>query len=176
MAAAPPELVAFCDREYPRIVGALSLYCGDRDVARELAQDAIVRVCRDWATVSGMAAPGAWLHRVAINLANSHYRRRAAERRARVRQEARAGDGRHTDPDAADRLATRGAVAALPARQRTALVLRYYADLPMADVAAAMGITESSARSAVTRALAALRRELELDELTDDREVVGRVC
>jgi DNA-directed RNA polymerase specialized sigma24 family protein len=40
----PPDgLVDFYRREYPRVVGALSLYCGDRFVAEELAHEALVR-------------------------------------------------------------------------------------------------------------------------------------
>lgn len=75
------EFVAFCVEEHPRLVGALSLYCGDRALAEELAQDALTRACRDWRKVRNFAAPGAWTHRVAMNLANSYFRRRAAETR-----------------------------------------------------------------------------------------------
>lgn len=56
----PTELVAFCRREYPRILGSLRLYTGDPHLAEELAQDAFVRVCRDWERVRAMASPGAW--------------------------------------------------------------------------------------------------------------------
>src|SRR4051812_32240 len=76
-----PELVAFLEAEYPRLVGTLSLYCGNAESAEELAQEALARVCRDWAKVRKMNAPGAWAHRVAMNLAASHFRRRAATKR-----------------------------------------------------------------------------------------------
>ena len=62
---------AFCRREYPRLVGVLSLYCGDAGVAEELAQEALVRVYESWRRMHTMASPGAWVHRVAINLASS---------------------------------------------------------------------------------------------------------
>lgn len=53
MAARPGDeedaaLAAFCHREYARLVGALTLYCGDGDVAQELAQEALVRACERW--------------------------------------------------------------------------------------------------------------------------------
>ncbi len=83
------ELDAFCRREHPRLVGALTLHCGDRWVAAELAQEALARVCADWPRVSRMQAPGAWVHRVAMNLCTSHFRRRTAERAARARYQAR---------------------------------------------------------------------------------------
>lgn len=42
------ELAVFCRAEHQRLVGVLSLYCRDRHVAEELAQDTIVRIIRDW--------------------------------------------------------------------------------------------------------------------------------
>jgi len=79
------EFADFCVAEHSRLVGALSLYCGDRTLAEELAQDALSRACRDWKKVRRLGAPGAWTHRVAINLANSHFRRAAIELRAKRR-------------------------------------------------------------------------------------------
>jgi len=79
------ELVAFCEAQRPRLVGFLGLYCGDAQVAEELAHDAIAKTCQRWRHVRGMVAPDAWVYRVALNLAASHFRRIAAERRARAR-------------------------------------------------------------------------------------------
>ena len=79
------ELVAFCEAQRPRLVGFLGLYCGDAQVAEELAHDAIAKTCQRWRHVRGMDAPDAWVYRVALNLAASHFRRIAAERRARAR-------------------------------------------------------------------------------------------
>jgi RNA polymerase sigma-70 factor (sigma-E family) len=151
--------IAFVRTEHPRLVGALALYCGDLDVAEEIAQEALARACRDWSTVSTLRSPGAWTHRVAVNLATSHFRRRAAERRARARH-GPSDDGVGREADAADVLAVRTAVAALPRRQRAAVVLRYYADLPVSEVAEALGCAEGTVKSLTAKAVAALRREL----------------
>jgi DNA-directed RNA polymerase specialized sigma24 family protein len=62
----------------------LTLYTSDRDLAAELAQEALARACRHWRRVQHMDAPGAWLYRVALNLANSAGARRRADRRARA--------------------------------------------------------------------------------------------
>jgi RNA polymerase sigma factor (sigma-70 family) len=154
----PPDLAAFCQANHTRIVGAVSLLCGDAAVAEELAQEAFERLARDWWRVRRMAHPEAWIYRVAINLASSHFRRRAAERRAMQRLESRT-PAAQVDPDTTDELALRQAVAGLPPRQKTALVLRLYMDLTFAQVAELMGIHESTAKSLVGQALARLRNE-----------------
>ena len=154
-ARAPADLAEFCRREHPRLVGTLGLYTGDADLAEELAQDALLRACRDWEKVRHFAAPGAWVHRVAINLANSAFRSRAARRRAVRRLESQ----RHgtLDADGAADLALRAAVAGLPANLRAVLVLRYYADLPVREVASVLSCPEGTVKTLTSRALARLR-------------------
>lgn len=160
------ELAAFCRREHPRLVGALSLYCGEPQLAEELAADALVKAIDRWPRVREMAAPGAWVHRVAINLANSRLRRRAAERRATARLAGRSPDADRVEaPDAADALAVRRAVAALPARQRRCVVLRFYLDHDLADVAADLGISTQATAALTYRALRTLRAEIGEDRL-----------
>lgn len=159
------ELAAFCAEEHRRLVGSLTLHCGDPHVAAELAQEALARVCADWKRVRTMAAPGAWLHRVAMNLASSHYRRRKAERSAVARF-----GGRQVEdgvPDAAGTVAVRRAVAALPLRQRTALVLRYYSDLSVQETAEAMGCAPGTVKALTSQAIGALRTTTNLLDLTD---------
>lgn len=159
---------AYCTRVRPWLVGSLSLYCGNADVAEELAQDTLARVWDRWPEVAAMAAPDSWTYRVALNLANSHYRRRAAERRATARSE-RGREAADT-PDAADALSVREAVARLPKRQRAALVLRYYADLPVAEAAALLGCAPGTVKALTHQAIAALRASVgtfDLQEATD---------
>ncbi len=171
---APHDLVVFCDREYPRLVGALDLYIGDLLVAEELAQEALVRASQRWSRVSQLDSPGGWTYRVALNLANSWFRRRAAERRARSR--IMDHPAVHHDPDGADRAAVRAAVAALPEQQRTALVLRYYLDLSAGEVADRLGTTPGAVRASTKRAVAALREQLGPDapDLQEDDDVSRR--
>ncbi len=148
------DVATFCRREWPRLVGSLSLFTGDRDLAQELAQETLARVCRDWRKVSTLDAPGAWAHRVALNLARSHFRHRAVARRHASRLEALA----HTDePDAASAIAVRAAVARLPLRPRTALVLRYFADLSVAETAEAMRCPEGTVKTLTRQAILTLR-------------------
>jgi RNA polymerase sigma-70 factor (sigma-E family) len=150
----PDDVNTFCRREWPRLVGSLSLFTGDRELAQELAQETLARVCRDWRKVSNLEAPGAWAHRVALNLARSHYRHRAVARR----HSGRFAISEATESlDTATVIAVRQAVAALPVRQRTALVLRYFADLSVAETAEAMHCPEGTVKTLTRQAIRALR-------------------
>lgn len=148
------DVSAFCRREWPRLVGSLSLFTGDGDLAQELAQETLARVCRDWRKVSNLDAPGAWAHRVALNLARSHFRHRAVARRHASRLAAATPTD---DPDTATVIAVRNAVAGLPRRQRTALVLRYFADLSVAQTAEIMHCPEGTVKTLTYEAIRALR-------------------
>ena len=102
------------------------------------------------------------MFRVAFN-----HRRRTAGRDARVVPAAivvPAG----VDGVGPDRLDVRDALGRLPERQRTAVVLRYYADLPLADVAEVMGVAVGTVKSTLHAALASLRIDLEDEELRDE--------
>lgn len=160
---APPAVSAFCAREWPRLVGALGLYTGDAALAEELAQEALTRACRDWGRVSGMEAPGAWVHRVAMNLAKSHFRRWRARRRAEARL---GGDLPRTslEPEMADVLTVRAAVAGLSPRRRAAVVLRFYLGYSTAETAVALGVAPATVRSLIHRALADLHAVVVLEQ------------
>lgn len=161
-------LVAFCRSEWPRLVGSLSLYVGDRTRAEDLAQETLYRVCRHWRTVRLAASPSAWAHRVAFNLAKSEGRRRAAWSRAQARLGP--ADASMHAPDPTEALAVRVAVAALPDAQRAAIVLRYFTQLSVSETAAAMGCPENTVKTYTRRALIALRAGGLVDEATIDDE------
>lgn len=148
------DLATFCRREYPRLVGALAYYTGDPDLAEELAQDALVQACRHWDRLVGFEAPGAWVHRVGINLANSRFRRTAAKRRAE-RHLGPPGD--HRDPDSAAAVALRAVIAGLPRDMRTVIVLRYFADQSVKEVARHLRVPENTVKTLTRRAIERLR-------------------
>jgi len=157
---AATTFAAFCEEQYPRLVGVLRLHVRDDHLAQELAQEAMARACRDWEKVSQVDAPAAWVYRVGFNLANSHYRRRAVYRRIRQRLEADGVD--HSDADTAeDRLLVRAALARLRPRARQALILRYYADLAVDEVARLMGCPASTVKTLTRRGLSQLRAQPE---------------
>jgi RNA polymerase sigma factor (sigma-70 family) len=156
--AAPVDFTTFTHAEYGQLVRAMTLYCGDALLAQQIAHDALVRAREHWDTVGRMSAPGAWLHRVAVNLSNTWWRRQSAERRAYARVGGRRATQDSADP--ADVLAVRAALRALPPRQREVLVLRYFLDCSVAQTAGRLGLTESSVKSLTYRAVASLRDRL----------------
>lgn len=127
-----------------------------------------MRVCQHWHKLRSMDAPGAWIHRVAINLAISGARRRRTEGRT----EARLAAERPRDPvattDGDDPVSS--AVAALPPAERAVLVLRFYADLSVADTACVLHIPEGTVKTRTRRALATLRSH---DLILDNEEVAS---
>ena len=78
----PEDQEQFVKRMWPRLVGSMTLITGDRAAAEDLAQEALIRACSTWSSVSAAASADAWTFRVAFNLANSRWRRKGAEGRA----------------------------------------------------------------------------------------------
>jgi RNA polymerase sigma factor (sigma-70 family) len=102
---------------------------------------------------------------VSMNLARSGIRRRMAERRARARLSGRGGalDVEMRGPAtlaAEERVDVERALRALSRRQREAVVLRYYLDMSMLEVAGALGVSTGTAKTTLFRARAVLSRAL----------------
>lgn len=166
---APDDLRAFCEAVQGKLTRTISLYCGDREIARDLTQEALARACRDWRRVRRMGNPEAWVYRVAFNLANSHFRRLGIRRR--VEREFHERFPTATAEEGASREAVRAAIRKLNRRQRLALVLRYYADWPVKEVATVMGCPEGTVKTLTARALECLRRDLEKGYQEEDSDV-----
>jgi RNA polymerase sigma-70 factor (ECF subfamily) len=161
---APDHVDAVYSRLFPKLVGAVSLYCGDRWVAEEIAQEALSRLWEQSSTRE-IASPDAWSYRVAFNLANSWFRRRAIERRVRAEREMVIGG---VDDASVDDVVVRAAIDRLPPRQREAIVLRYFADLSVEETATVMRCAAGTVKAHTHKALAALARSGLRDEGADD--------
>lgn len=159
-----PDFERFCEDVWPRLVAALAHYTGDARLAEEFAQDALIRAGDRWARVGHMRSPAGWTFRVGANLAHSHFRRRAAERRALQRH----GPPDESQPDPADALAVQRALQDLPDRQRQAVVLRYYLDLSPDEAGEVLGVSGQAVRNLTHRAIATLRDTFIIDEETTD--------
>lgn len=101
--------------------------------------------------------------RVGMNGLHAVFRRRGIERRALARMAALQGDPAVVPPTG-EHDHVRQAVAALPRRQRTALVLLYYLDLPVSETAAVMGCAEGTVKSLTSKAIDRLGHVLSPDE------------
>lgn len=153
----PSGLADFCETNKARLVGVLTLQCGDPNIAEELAQDTLAKVCIKWESVRKMTNPEAWMFRVGINLANSYFRRKVAERKAGERLKAQTA---RDDADISDAIVVRDALRVLPRRQRAVLVLRYFADLPVREVCLALDIPDGTVKTLTQRGLRALRNQM----------------
>jgi RNA polymerase sigma-70 factor (sigma-E family) len=150
------EVEALFRSEYRSLVRLASLLLGDRAASEEVVQDAFVRLQLGWRGIREPGKAPAWLRSAVLNGARSRLRRRAVRRRG---LEPVAGPAPAADAGALAADERRRVVAALrflPARQREALVLRFYLDLSEAATAEAMGVSAGSVKTHVHRGLAAL--------------------
>lgn len=133
-----------------RLVRLATLLVDRVDIAEELVQEAFAATYRRWPDLD---EPAAFVRTAVVNRARSELRRRDSRRRhaASVTSEDRSAPvGDHL----------RDAIARLPERQRTVVVLRFYEDLPLHQIAELMGIRAGTVKSQLHRALAALRKEI----------------
>jgi RNA polymerase sigma-70 factor (sigma-E family) len=139
----------FYAQHYPDLVRLATLLCGSPDTAPDLVQDCFVRMHGRWASVR---EPLPYARRSIVHACASHHRRIARTRclPAPIARETELG---------ADEL--EDALEKLPARQRAAVVLRYYGDLPDADIARALRCRPGTVGSLIHRALADLRKVIE---------------
>jgi RNA polymerase sigma-70 factor (ECF subfamily) len=153
--------------EYPRIVAALTLVTGDGDVARDAVDEACVRAWERLRRGREIDSLGAWVRVVALNVARGRFRRRRSEALARERLASLAAPAGAYDRERA--LDTRRALASLPRRQREVVVLHYFLDLPVADIATQLDVSEGTVKTSLHRARAALARVLgDSDEVLDE--------
>jgi RNA polymerase sigma factor (sigma-70 family) len=154
----PSDYTAFFRQEVRSLI-ALAAAIAGADRAEEIAQEALLRAHRDWERISRYDKPGAWVRRVTINLATSSRRRLSAERRALER----AGARRQMDAPPPEVDGFWALVRRLPHRQAAAVALHYLEDLSIADIADALGCTESTAKAHLHQARRTLAAELRDD-------------
>ena len=171
----PGDLAAFYADQFDRVRGSLVLFTGSRDVGEELAQEAFVRACQHWEKVREADSPGAWVQRVGINLAISRGRRLQTERRPHRRMRTD-----HVETSVVDEGGTelRAALLALGADERAVVVLRFYADLSVAQVAEVLQIPEGTVKTRTRNGLKGLREAGLEAALSDDagQAVEGEVA
>jgi RNA polymerase sigma-70 factor (ECF subfamily) len=135
----------------------------DPVLAEDVTQEALYRMLRHWGTVSQYERPEAWVRRVAIRIAVRELQRSSTRRERERIAEAGVPDVHDhlPDPDLAR------AVAELAPMQRAAVVLFYWEDRPVADIAQVLEVSESTVKQHLFRARHRLA-ELLGEEAVDD--------
>jgi len=158
-----PDVALLYRQHHADLVRLALLLVGDRGCAEDVVQDVFTRLCaRD--RVLQQDSTLAYVRTAVVNGCRSVLRRRALARRVAI---SRAVPWRDTQDSAEqtailaeDRRQVLAALAGLPSRRREVLVLRFYLNLPVAEVAAMLGISQGSVKSATARGLDALARRL----------------
>ncbi|MGR3782842.1 MAG: RNA polymerase sigma factor [Albimonas sp.] len=165
--AASRALIA---RHGPRALGLAVSMLADRAEAEDVAQEAMLRLWKQapkWRP--GEAQVGTWLHRVVQNLAIDRLRRRRRWSQEDPPERPDGAPGAEARLAEADRAAAlRGAISALPDRQRAALTLRHFAELSNPEIAARLELSVEAVESLLARA----RRSLAA-ALRDRRDLLG---
>ena len=120
------------------------------EIAEEIVQDAFAKVYERW---SRLDQPGGYLRTAVVNGARSELRKREVRRRIGLRP--------LLIPNPEERDYLLDALDQLSPRQKTALVLRYYADMTEKEIAQSMGVRPGTVKSATSRGLAELRKVVE---------------
>ena len=150
---------AVYDAQFGRLAGWTTKLVGDSDLAHDFATEAFVRLLRHWSSVQ---EPRAWLYATVANLVRDHWRKRGREATAYQRHEA--GAPEYADlaaGDLATTLTVREVVQALPDRLRLPVLLHYFADLPVAQVADQLGKAEGTIKRDLYDARARMATRLE---------------
>jgi RNA polymerase sigma-70 factor (sigma-E family) len=163
------EFAAYVGARGPALRNLAYLLCGDWHRAEDHAQTTLTKLYLAWRRIERRDEIDAYARKVLVRVAVDERRRPwRREHSTDVLPE------RPDTPDLADdRLTVMAALARLPGRQRAAVVLRYWSDLPVAETAELLGITEGAVKSSCARGLVTLREVLQgsrLDEPRTDRE------
>jgi RNA polymerase sigma-70 factor (ECF subfamily) len=160
------EFESFFAGHFSNVRRSLALIVGDIDAAEEAAAEAFARAFVRWRRVRAMSRPVAWVMVVALNVVRTD---RARENRA-------AAWHGSTRPATVDDLSSsvvrtvelNELLCQLPERQRLCVVLRYYGDLSVAEIATIMKCAEGTVKSTLYAALRNLRIDLSSEEEESD--------
>lgn len=148
-----------------------TVLCGQTWLADDLVSNVLGRAYERWDRIGTLAEPHAYVRRMLVN-EHLSWRRRLRPVRAIVVDEDEPAVADGTDAHA-ERDVMIARLSRLPTKQRVAVVLRYYAGLSDAEIAAELGCAQSTVRSQIARALRTLRLDLADDADQDDADQPG---
>ncbi|HXW35117.1 MAG TPA: SigE family RNA polymerase sigma factor [Acidimicrobiales bacterium] len=165
------RITVLFEQHYTKLCRLAALLIGDAPAAEEVVQEAFLQTFAGWWRVRQPERAEFYLRAGVVNLCRTRLRRRASEDRGnRISWDTsrpRSLPGGSEDPErAGDALDVLDAVRSLPDRQREAIVLRYYLDLPENEIASVLKCAVGTVKSQLSKAKATLARRLgESDEL-----------
>ena len=150
------EFAELVQAAWPGLYRTAYLLLGEHHLAEDLVQTSLAKTYASWGKVREIGAAHGYARVVLANTAASWFRRRSW----RKELPSSALPEQATDGEPSDRPAVLAALATLPPRQRAVVVLRYFDDLSVREVAVALGISEGTVKSQTSAALDKLRVQL----------------
>ena len=150
------------DRHYGDMCSLAYVILGDAALAEEIVMEALVKTFSGWGRIRDVGRADAYLRRAVVNLCRSKIRRKSIEARVNAVSYRRA-ERIEPEWDLERRETTRvvwNAVLQLPERQRACVVLRYYSDLPEAQIAETLQCSVGTVKSQLSKARAKLEKVL----------------
>jgi RNA polymerase sigma-70 factor (sigma-E family) len=148
---------------YTALVRLAAMLVRDTPTAEEVVQDAFVAMHDGWERLRETEKALAYMRQAVVNRSRSVLRHRMVVEKNLQKPPPDMPSAEHGALALVERSAVIAALRDLPERQREAIVLRYYADLSEAEIAAAMKISRGAVKSHTSRGMAALRAALEYD-------------
>jgi RNA polymerase sigma-70 factor (sigma-E family) len=158
------EVTALFNRYYTPMCRLAYVILGDSGMAEEVVMEALLKMFTGWRRIRDVDRVDAYLRRSVVNLCRSKIRRKGLESRfnASLRQQKPAHDDSVAERHHTSQLVW-AAVRTLPLRQRACVVLRYYEDLPEAQIADVLDCSIGTVKSQLSKARAKLQGALESD-------------
>jgi RNA polymerase sigma-70 factor (sigma-E family) len=154
-------VTALYDAHYRSLVRLAELLVGDLPTAEHVVQESFVAMHGRWRRLRDREMALSYLRKSVVNRSRSAAWQRAMVDRRSRRPSLAAPSTEQGAGAPLEQSAVAAALAALPPRQREALVLRYYGDLPQAQIASTMGISQVAVERHTARARSALGAVLE---------------
>jgi RNA polymerase sigma-70 factor (sigma-E family) len=148
---------------YSALVRLAAMLVRDTPTAEEVVQDAFIAMHGGWERLRDTQKALAYMRQAVVNRSRSVLRHRMVVEKNQQKPPPDMPSAEHGALALVERSAVIAALRGLPERQREAIVLRYYADLSEAEIAAAMKISRGAVKSHTSRGMAALRAALEYD-------------
>ena len=159
--SADRAVIELYSQHYRALVRLAALLVRDTPTAEEVVQDSFVAMHGGWQRLRDTEKALAYLRQAVVNRSRSVLRHRTVVDKNLQKAPPDMPSAEHGALVLLERSAVVAALRDLPDRQREAIVLRYYADLSEAEIAAAMGISRGAVKSHTARGMTALRTALE---------------